>query len=579
MTYFKGGSNEVTYSKETVEEINELGSCNLPDRKIPKEVLDEFGVKVAFSQEDGKTIEAIYFPYKDKHGKVTGYKKRDFTKPKDHKYHFTNVGQVNADSMLFGYRENKPGKSVYVAEGEFDQLSVYWALKSCSNKEGFDPQVVSLPLGTGNAAKCIGADHNRKMLDNYQQIVLAFDNDQASAEERQKKIKKGKEATEDVTAIFPMKCKVANFKDLKDPNEFLISKRKQELYWCLMKPEEFKPDGFVSVEDVFEEATALPRMGKGWPWPSMTKATYGRREGEGYYFGAGVKIGKSEAVNELIDYIIENESTPVGVFKLEEKPAMTFRKVAGKRHGKLFHKPDKVNIDGFDFRGEKIPESQLSNYFTQDELKAGVMSLKGKVLTYDSYGATSWDQLKKAITYAVVVQGAKDIFIDPITRLTAGMTASETDVELRRFSDEISKLSKDLGFTYYCFCHLKAPQFGKPHSQGGHVVSEQFRGSRAMMESTYYMVGIERDKSPDNEDVVKNMSWFVILEDRMFGNTVKFPVYYDVETGKYLEPSEDILEKYYAALGEHYERKDVEEDIKDFVPDTEKEVETAPWDY
>lgn len=292
-----------------------------------------------------------------------------------------------------------------------------------------------------------------------------------------------------------------------------------------------------------------------------------------------VKIGKSEAVNELIDYIIENESTPVGVFKLEEKPAMTFRKVAGKRHGKLFHKPDKVNIDGFDFRGEKIPESQLTNYFTQDELKAGVMSLKGKVLTYDSYGATSWDQLKKAITYAVVVQGAKDIFIDPITRLTAGMTASETDVELRRFSDEISKLSKDLGFTYYCFCHLKAPQFGKPHSQGGHVVSEQFRGSRAMMESTYYMVGIERDKSPDNEDVVKNMSWFVILEDRMFGNTVKFPVYYDVETGKYLEPSEDILEKYYAALGEHYERKDVEEDIKDFVPDTEKEVETAPWDY
>lgn len=569
----------MTYSKETVEEINDLGSCNLPDRKIPKEVLDEFGVKVAFSQEDGKTIEAIYFPYKDKHGKVTGYKKRDFTKPKDHKYHFTNVGQVNADSMLFGYRENKPGKSVYVAEGEFDQLSVYWALKSCSNKEGFDPQVVSLPLGTGNAAKCIGADHNHKMLDNYQQIVLAFDNDQASAEDRQKKIKKGKEATEDVTAIFPMKCKVANFKDLKDPNEFLISKRKQELYWCLMKPEEFKPDGFVSVEDVFEEATALPRMGKGWPWPSMTKATYGRREGEGYYFGAGVKIGKSEAVNELIDYIIESESTPVGVFKLEEKPAMTFRKVAGKRHGKLFHKPDKVNIDGFDFRGEKIPESQLTNYFTQDELKAGVMSLKGKVLTYDSYGATSWDQLKKAITYAVVVQGAKDIFIDPITRLTAGMTASETDVELRRFSDEISKLSKDLGFTYYCFCHLKAPQFGKPHSQGGHVVSEQFRGSRAMMESTYYMIGIERDKSPDNEDVVKNMSWFVILEDRMFGNTVKFPVYYDVETGKYLEPSEDILEKYYAALGEHYERKDVEEDIKDFVPDTEKEVETAPWDY
>lgn len=292
-----------------------------------------------------------------------------------------------------------------------------------------------------------------------------------------------------------------------------------------------------------------------------------------------VKIGKSEFVNELIDHIVEYEQKPVAVFKLEEKPAMTFRKIAGKRFGKLFHKPDKVNIDGFDFKGDKIPEDQLSHYFTQEELKHGVMSLKGKVLTYDSYGATSWDQLKKAITYAVVVQGCEDVIIDPITRLTAGMSASETDTELRKFSDEISKLSKDLGFTYYCFCHLKAPQFGKPHSQGGAVVSEQFRGSRAMMESTYYLGGIERNKSPDMPEIVRNMSWFVILEDRMFGNTVKFPVYYDVETGKYLEPSEDIMEEYYAALGEPYERKDLDE-LKDFVPEADKEVDTQPpWDY
>lgn len=287
-----------------------------------------------------------------------------------------------------------------------------------------------------------------------------------------------------------------------------------------------------------------------------------------------VKIGKSEFVNELIDYIIEHEETPVAVFKLEEKPAMTFRKVAGKLYGKLFHKPDRVNIDGFDFKGDKIPEEELDKYFTQEELKAGVMSLKGKVLTYDSYGATSWDQLKKAITYAVVVQGAEDVIIDPITRLTAGMNASETDTELRRFSDEISKLAKDLGFTYYCFCHLKAPLTGKPHSQGGEVVSEQFRGSRAMMESTYYMLGIQRDKSPDLPDVVRNMSWFVILEDRMFGNTVKFPVYYDVETGKYREPDTETLMKYYEALGEEFVPRECDESAIEFGLGREEDVST-----
>lgn len=567
MSYTFNEEFVVAKTKETVEEINEYPSTNLPDRRIPREVLEKFGVKVGLSQEDGKTIEAVYFPYHNQKGEITGYKKRDFTKPKSDKYHFTVVGKVGAESRLFGFRENVTGKRVYVAEGEFDQMAIYWTLISGSDMKGFDPQVVSLSLGTGNAAKCVGYPDNKKSLDNYSEVVFVMDNDEATPEERKKGIKKGKEATEDLTAIFLSKSKVVDLKDLNDPNEYLIKKRKKDLYWQLMKPVEFKPDGFVDVEDVFEEATALPKMGKGWPWPSMTKATYGRREGEGYYFGAGVKIGKSEAVNELIDYIIENEDTPVGVFKLEEKPAMTFRKVAGKRHGKLFHKPDKVNLEGLDYKGDKIPDEELQNYFTHDELKDGVMSLRGKVLTYDSYGATSWDKLKKAITYAVVVQGAKDIFIDPITRLTAGMTASETDVELRRFSDEISKLSKDLGFTYYCFCHLKAPQNGTPHSQGGHVISEQFRGSRAMMESTYYMVGIERDKSPDLPQVVRNMSWFVILEDRMFGNTVRFPVYFDVNTGKYLEPTQEILRQYYEATGEHHE-ENIDNDLKELEEET-----------
>jgi len=68
-------------------------------------------------------------------------------------------------------------------------------------------------------------------------------------------------------------------------------------------------------------------------------------------------------------------------------------------------------------------------------------------------------------------------------------------------------------------------------------------------------MGIERDKSPENPEVVRNMSWFVLLEDRMFGNTVRFPVYYYSETGEYLEPDEKTLKEYYRAIGE-----DVEDD-------------------
>jgi twinkle protein len=143
-----------------------------------------------------------------------------------------------------------------------------------------------------------------------------------------------------------------------------------------------------------------------------------------------------------------------------------------------------------------------------------------------------------------VVEGVEDVVIDPLSRLTAGMSAGDANQELERIADEISSLAKDLQFTYYIFCHLKAPTGGRPHEEGGRVHSNQFTGSRAMMRACYYMIGIERDKSPDLPDVVRNMSSFVLLEDRAFGNSGRFDVYYDKDTGDYLEPDMDVVEEY-----------------------------------
>jgi twinkle protein len=103
-------------------------------------------------------------------------------------------------------------------------------------------------------------------------------------------------------------------------------------------------------------------------------------------------------------------------------------------------------------------------------------------------------------------------------------------------------MAKDLGFFYMIFCHLKAPTTGQPHERGGKVLSSQFTGSRAMMRSCYYMVGIERNKDPELPDIERNTSTFVLLEDRAFGNNGTFPVLYDVDTGDYLEPPPATLD-------------------------------------
>ena len=135
--------------------------------------------------------------------------------------------------------------------------------------------------------------------------------------------------------------------------------------------------------------------------------------------------------------------------------------------------------------------------------------------------------------------------------MVQGLSAAETNQQLEVFADEISKMAKDLGFIYYCFCHLKSPDSGPPHERGGKVQSHQFTGSRAMMRSTYYMWGIERNKDPDISGKERNTSTIVLLEDRKYGRSGYFKVYYDQDTGEYLEPPEGFLESSAERISEY----------------------------
>lgn len=66
------------------------------------------------------------------------------------------------------------------------------------------------------------------------------------------------------------------------------------------------------------------------------------------------------------------------------------------------------------------------------------------------------------------------------------------------------------------------------------------------------MVGIERNKDPELSPKERNTSYFVILDDRKHGRAGKFAVFYDVDTGDYLEPPEGFLESDCQTLREWY---------------------------
>ena len=164
----------------------------------------------------------------------------------------------------------------------------------------------------------------------------------------------------------------------------------------------------------------------------------------------------------------------------EEPVAKGYKLLATQLTGKIFTDP-KVDFDEDSFE------------------KAGEY-LKNNLYQLSLYQFLGWSSLKDDIK-AAVQEGCKVVMIDPITALTAGVSAAETNTLLEQFSVELAAMAKDLNFHAFMFCHLKSPdgnisedkrnkfyESGKymdlgpiPHGMGGSVYSDQFTGSRSMM--------------------------------------------------------------------------------------------------
>lgn len=460
----------------------------LPKRGITEETCRKFGymkgkrkdkaVQVANYYQDGEVVaQKVRFPNKD----------------------FIFLGPAaGKKAPLYGqwlWRDG--GKKIVITEGEVDALSV-------SQLQGNKWPVVSVPNGAQGAKASISA--HLEWLEKFETIVLMFDMDEP-----------GQEAARECAMLFsPGKAKIASL-PLKDANEMLQAGRGSEVIDAIWGAKEYRPPMVATVADVKEEAKAMPTEGIPWPWPSLTRLTYGIHRKKTYYLGAGVGIGKTNWAKELQSWLVNKFGLPVGVFMLEESPGRTLKGIAGKFVGIPFHKPDAE--------------------FTPEQLDAAIDSLDGKVFLYrhDQWG-TGWDSIKTAIRAMVHYGGVKDVFLDNLTVMVSHLSSSEANDEINRIAKEIAQLVQELDITIYGFSHLNPPVSGPPHERGGKVHELQFTGSRGLMRFGHYLFGIERDKDPELPERDRNTSWFVLLKDREYGNVGRFQIYYDAKTDQYLEP-------------------------------------------
>lgn len=506
-----------------IAEISGYQCLDLPHRKLRKESLEFYGVRVGVKEEDGVTPEAVYFPYK-KNGRITGYKVKLIEKVNGKKK-IWSVGDTK-DCDLFGWDLAilSGARRLIITEGEEDAIALRRSLERHTSEEWKDriPAVVSLTSGAGSAKREI-TKHLKDINRLFKEVVLCFDMDEP-----------GRKAVEEVCSIIPNALSIEL--PYKDANECVMEGKSKELYrLAVFTASVPKNTRLVMGEDIHDKSREEPKFGElTWPWKKLNETTRGIRYGSTIYIGAGVKMGKSEVLNAIAAHFIKVHGVKVFMAKPEEDNKKTYKLMAGKIMGKFFHDPKKLfDQEAFDKAGE---------------------IMRGKLAMVDLYQHMGWTTLQQDI-YAAIAWGAKAIFIDPITNITNGVNAAEANTMLQDIAQNLASIAHDHNVVIFIFCHLKAPDGniskeerkrhysnGKytnlgncPHELGGDISSVQFAGSRSMMRSCHMMIGIEGNKDETLPNEVRNIRTLRILEDREFGEVGSFPIWWNPDTSLFGE--------------------------------------------
>ena len=496
-----------------IREIKELPVLDFKFRDIPAAVYRSWGVRLAKSEEDGKTPFAVYYPYTFE-TKLIGWKARNIVRKA-----FWAVGSTKgADPFGWNKAMKAGGRKIYITEGEQDAIALDYALTLVQSKtkfKGTKNAIISLPSGVDSVARTLKLVGEQ----NWKEVVLVFDTDEAG----QEAVKAAQKINRDVlVGTMPFGCKDAN----EAVSKGLIKELFQGVYWDAKKP---PIKGVVQVSDIIGKVTEKPVMGLSYPMADLTKMTYGQNMGEVVGIGAGVSLGKTLLMHEFGAHNIIVHDAPIFVVALEESNQDTLRNIAGKIDSTPYHRPDAV--------------------YDMDKFMSTANSLQGKLLMWGSDEDQGMrfdiEEIIKAIRFNVAEYGVRFVDIDNMTCLIDHLSPAEGNEFINKYSSELAGLAAQLEINIKVFSHLNKPYKGQDHESGGKALLSQFTGSRGMMRAFPSMLAFERNKHAKGLDSSK--SAVVGLKFRKYGGERAVKTRYIPETGRLIEDlwsGDNILETF-----------------------------------
>jgi len=467
--------------------LNGLTCGILADRKISAAVVEKFGVRI-----DNVNDRHLY-PYRNGDGALTGVKTR-YSRNK------TFSWDGNGQTALFGmHLFPGGGKAITICEGEIDTMAAH-------QMNGSKWPTVGMPSATGIKA----IKENLEYLNSFEEIYLAFDNDDA-----------GKRATEDVANLFePNKCKVINLAPLKDVGEYLAEGKVEDYTrrWWNALP--FTPEGIKRGSSLWElvstddDTPSVP-----YPYQGLQDMTYGIRVGELVTLTAGSGLGKSAVVRELMYHLLNVTEDNIGCMFLEEstkRSALGFMSMAA---NKPLHLPDT----------EVTPEEKRLAF----DQTLGT----DRIFFYDSFGSNTLENIIGRVRHMAKALDCKYIVLDHLSIVVSSQENGDERKAIDEIVTKLRMLVQELRISLIMVSHLRRPQ-GQGHEDGAATSLSQLRGSAAIAQLSDMVIGLERNGQHENE-VMRNTTTVRVLKNRFAGITGPATyLYYDKITGRLTETGE-----------------------------------------
>lgn len=504
--------------KETVKDVLTYPFADIPDRKIRKATCEKFGVRVALSEKDGKTIEAAYFPSYNQKGKIVGFMKQDFTLDKSEKYHWSAVGSCAIGNKLLGQNVAESVKrkrgNLIITEGGWDALSCYQAVVDNvkgTKYENLEPFIVSIPLGTANAVEAIL--HNNEFVHSFDSLTIFFDDDYCTPAEKRKGIMKGHEAREAVAnALVGSTLQlftITTGDNYKDASDMMQDGKSDDLAKLVQFGKRaYSAEKIVKASDISLEEI-LQAKEKGIMidcFPKLMEKIQGMRKRELVLVTSPSGVGKSTVTSKISSYL-EAAGERVGMIFLEETKKETIQRMLA---AKL-----KVNYNRF-----KNDPLSCASYEDIKKAKEEI-DADDSVILLDHFGSMPITELMSKVKHMHLVEKCGFIILDHLSLVISGL---DTDNERKMLDMVMTELAafcaaNDVGIIAVSHINrsaameFKAPKGEEDKPFWVKITKEMMRGSAALEQLSWIILGLEPQIMPDRSrgnvrlTVLKNRPW------------------------------------------------------------------------